>query len=85
MLPVWSQSESASLAQRTRAVVLRVLPTRPATLQALVLCQVRRTGGNVKQIRWEALFADGWREVSVEDLLFRLIGSGLIHAYREKR
>jgi hypothetical protein len=38
----------------------------------------------MKQIRWEALFADGWREVSVEDLLFRLIGSGLIRAYRAK-
>jgi hypothetical protein len=39
----------------------------------------------MKQIRWEALFADGWKEVSVEDLLFRLIGSGLIRAYREKQ
>ena len=38
----------------------------------------------MKQIRWEALFADGWREVSVEDLLFRLIDSGLIRAYRAK-
>ncbi len=36
----------------------------------------------MKQIRREALFADGWKEVSVEDLLFRLIGSGLIRAYR---
>jgi hypothetical protein len=39
----------------------------------------------VKTIRWEALFADGWREVPAEDLLFRLIGSGLIRAYREKQ
>ena len=37
----------------------------------------------MKQIRWEALFADGWRVVSAEDLLFRLIGSGLIRAYRD--
>lgn len=51
----------------------------------LVPCQVRRIGGSVKHIRWEALFADGWKEVSVEDLLFRLIGSGLIRAYREKQ
>jgi hypothetical protein len=35
-----------------------------------------------KIIRWQALFVDGWKEVSVEDLLFRLIGSGLIRAYR---
>jgi hypothetical protein len=39
----------------------------------------------VKTIRWEALFADGWREVSVEDLFFRLIRSGLIRACREKQ
>jgi hypothetical protein len=85
MLSMRSQSKSASLAQRFGALVLRILSTRPATLQALVLRQVWRTGGNVKQIRWEALFEDGWKEVSVEDLLFRLIGSGLIRAYREKR
>jgi hypothetical protein len=64
--------------------VLRILSTRKPTLQTLVLRQVRRTGGNVKHIRWEALFADGWKEVSAEDLLFRLIGSGLIRAYRAK-
>ena len=39
----------------------------------------------MKQIRLEALFADGWREVSAEDLLFRLVGSGLISTYREKQ
>jgi hypothetical protein len=39
----------------------------------------------MKQIRWEALFADGWKEVSVEDLLFRLVGSGLTKAYRAKQ
>jgi hypothetical protein len=38
----------------------------------------------MKRVRWEALFTDGWEEVSVEDLLFRLIGSGLIRAYRAK-
>jgi hypothetical protein len=43
MLSMRSQSESASLAQRVGALVLRILSTRPATLQALVLCQVRRT------------------------------------------
>lgn len=85
MLPMRSQSKSASLAQRIGALVLRVLPTWQSTVQAMVLRQVWRTGGNVKQIRWEALFADGWREVFVEDLLFRLIGSGLIRAYREKQ
>jgi hypothetical protein len=38
----------------------------------------------MEQIRWEALFADGWKEVAVEDLLFHLIASGLITAYRAK-
>jgi len=39
----------------------------------------------MKHIRWEALFADGRREVSAEDLLLRLIGSGPIRAYRAKQ
>jgi hypothetical protein len=39
----------------------------------------------MKRIRWEALFADGWREVSAEGLLFRLVGSELIRAYRAKQ
>jgi len=36
-------------------------------------------------VRWEALFADGWKEMTADDLLFRLTGSGQITAYRQKQ